>query len=55
MWLVILTPVVMILCLILIIVLWVNTNIIVALIAFGLLCAGAWAVAVKLRQRTRGF
>lgn len=54
MWLVILTPVVMILCLVLIVVLWVNTNIVVALIVFGLLCAGAWAVGDRLRKRTRG-
>lgn len=55
MWLAIVIPIVMIVCLVLIVVLWVNTNMIVALVVFGLLCAAGVAVAGKLRQRSRGF
>jgi hypothetical protein len=54
MWLAIATPIIMILCLILIVVLWINTNLLVALIVFGLLCGAGVAVAGKLRQRSRG-
>lgn len=55
MWLAIATPIIMIACLVLVVVLWVQTNIFVAIIVFGLLCAAAWYVATAMRRRTRGF
>ncbi len=54
MWLAIGTPIFMMVCLALIVVLWVYTNIIVALIVFGVLCGVGVVVVGKLRQRSRG-
>lgn len=55
MWLAIATPIAMIACLALVVVLWVQTNMVVALIVFGLLCAAAWFVVTTMRKRRRGF
>lgn len=53
MWIAIATPIIMIASLVLIIVLWVNTNLIVALVVFGLLAGAAIAVYTKRRNRYR--
>jgi len=54
MWLAIATPIVMIACLVLVVVIWVNTNLLFALIVLGVVCAAAWAIYVRRRNRYRG-
>lgn len=55
MWLAIATPIVMMALLALIVVVWVKTNMIVALVMLGVVCAAGYYIAVQMRRRTRGF
>ena len=55
MWVAIAIPFIIILCLVLVAVLWANTSLLIALIAFAALCSVGAALAARWRQNSRGF